>query len=166
MSTQLAAPKTSGCGQQSSGSCDLLDSDACNADNEGVFGQIWHRGDGGNAVHSWSGACLSFRLARGKVLKTVQGNASINHGDVRLDVELDLSNMAAGRYLLSFVILSPCWRVMAPATDCDYEPHKLEDHPPTGQKTYRILPETFCESYATRWMKGQTISHRRIIENG
>jgi hypothetical protein len=75
-------PKTSVCGQQRSGSCDLLDSGACNADNEGVFGQLWHRADGGNAVHSWSRACLSFRLARRKVLKTAQGNATINDGDV------------------------------------------------------------------------------------
>jgi len=42
------------------------------------------------------------RTVKGKALKTGQGNATINDGDVRLDVELDLSNMTAGRYLLSY----------------------------------------------------------------
>ncbi len=34
------------------------------------------------------------RAVQSEVLKTAQGNATIKHGDVRLDVELDLSNMA------------------------------------------------------------------------
>ncbi len=42
------------------------------------------------------------RAVQSEVLKTAQGNASIKDGEVRLDVELDLSNMAAGRYLLSY----------------------------------------------------------------
>jgi hypothetical protein len=42
------------------------------------------------------------RALKSEDLKTAQGNATINDGDVRLDVELDLSNMAAGRYLLSY----------------------------------------------------------------
>jgi len=42
------------------------------------------------------------RSVRSEILKTAQGTAAMNDGDVRLDVELDLSNMAAGRYLLSY----------------------------------------------------------------
>ena len=52
------------------------------------------------------------RVQRGvqsEILKTAQGNAAINHGDVRLDVELDLSNMAAGRYLLSYRHAGESW---------------------------------------------------------
>lgn len=36
------------------------------------------------------------------VPRTAQGNANISDGDVRLEVELDLSNVAAGGYLLSY----------------------------------------------------------------
>ena len=49
------------------------------------------------------------RPAQSDVLKTAQGNATINDGDVRLDVELDLSNMAAGRYLLSYRHTRQSW---------------------------------------------------------
>jgi hypothetical protein len=42
------------------------------------------------------------RAVQSEVLKTARGNATINGGDVRLDVELDLSKMAPGRYLLSY----------------------------------------------------------------
>jgi hypothetical protein len=42
------------------------------------------------------------RAGQSEALKTAQGNATINDGDVRLDVELDLSNIAAGRYLFSY----------------------------------------------------------------
>jgi hypothetical protein len=34
--------------------------------------------------------------------RTAQGNANIDDGDIRLEVELDLSNVAAGGYLLSY----------------------------------------------------------------
>jgi len=44
-----------------------------------------------------------------QVLKATQGNATINDGDVRLDVKLDLSNMAAGRYLLSYRQAGESW---------------------------------------------------------
>ena len=44
-----------------------------------------------------------------EVLKTTQGNATINKGDVRLDVELDLSNMSPGRYLLSYRHAGESW---------------------------------------------------------
>jgi len=44
-----------------------------------------------------------------EVLKTAQGNAIIKDGDARLDVELDLSNMAAGRYLLSYRHAGESW---------------------------------------------------------
>ena len=50
------------------------------------------------------------RAVQSEVLKTARGNATINHGDVRLDVELDLSNMAAGRYLLSYRHAGESWR--------------------------------------------------------
>jgi hypothetical protein len=49
------------------------------------------------------------RAAQSDALKTVQGNATINDGDIRLDVELDLSNMAAGRYLLSYRHVGESW---------------------------------------------------------
>jgi hypothetical protein len=49
------------------------------------------------------------RAVRGEVLKTGRGNASIKDGDVRLDVELDLSNMAAGEYLLSYRHTGESW---------------------------------------------------------
>lgn len=49
------------------------------------------------------------RAGQSEVLKTAQGNATINDGDVRLDVELDLSNMAAGRYLLSYRHAGESW---------------------------------------------------------
>ncbi len=49
------------------------------------------------------------RAVQSEVLKTAQGNATIKHGDVRLDVELDLSNMAAGRYLLSYRHAGESW---------------------------------------------------------
>jgi len=49
------------------------------------------------------------RAVQSKVLKTVQGNATIKDGDVRLDVKLDLSNMAAGGYLLSYRHTGDSW---------------------------------------------------------
>jgi hypothetical protein len=49
------------------------------------------------------------RAVQSEALKTAQGNATINDGDVRLDVELDLSNMAAGRYLLSYRHTGESW---------------------------------------------------------
>ena len=49
------------------------------------------------------------RAVQSEVLKTAQGNATIKDGDVRLDVELDLSNMAAGRYLLSYRHAGESW---------------------------------------------------------
>ncbi len=49
------------------------------------------------------------RTVQSEVLKTAQGNATINEGDVRLDVELDLSNIAAGRYLLSYRHAGESW---------------------------------------------------------
>ena len=49
------------------------------------------------------------RAVQSEVLKTAQGNATINDGDVRLNVELDLSNMAAGRYLLSYRHAGESW---------------------------------------------------------
>ena len=42
-------------------------------------------------------------------LKTAQGNATIKDGDLRLDVALDLSNVAAGRYLLSYRHAGESW---------------------------------------------------------
>jgi hypothetical protein len=47
-----------------------------------------------------------------EVLKTGQGNAAITDGDVRLDIELDLSNMAAGRYLLSYRHAGESWHTV------------------------------------------------------
>jgi len=49
------------------------------------------------------------RTVQSEALKTAQGNATINNGDVRLDVELDLSNMASGRYLLSYRHAGESW---------------------------------------------------------
>lgn len=49
------------------------------------------------------------RSVQSEVLKTRQGNATIKNGDVRLDVELDLSNMAAGGYLLSYRHTGDSW---------------------------------------------------------
>ena len=49
------------------------------------------------------------RTVQGEVLKTGQGNATIKDGDVRLDVDLDLSNMAAGGYLLSYHHTGDSW---------------------------------------------------------
>jgi hypothetical protein len=45
-------------------------------------------------------------------LKTAQGTAAINDGDVRLNVELDLSSMAAGRYLLSYRHAGESWHTV------------------------------------------------------
>jgi hypothetical protein len=49
------------------------------------------------------------RAVQSEALKTAQGNATIKDGDVRLDVELDLSNMAAGGYLLSYRHARESW---------------------------------------------------------
>jgi hypothetical protein len=49
------------------------------------------------------------RAVQSEVLKTAQGNATINGGDVRLDIELDLSNMPAGGYLLSYRHARESW---------------------------------------------------------
>ncbi len=49
------------------------------------------------------------RAVQSEVLKTGQGNATIRDGDVRLDVKLDLSNMAAGGYLLSYRHTGDSW---------------------------------------------------------
>ena len=49
------------------------------------------------------------RAVQSEILKTAQGNAAINDGDVRLDVELDLSNMSAGGYLLSYRHAGGSW---------------------------------------------------------
>jgi hypothetical protein len=49
------------------------------------------------------------RAVQSEALKTAQGNATINDGDVRLDVELDLSNMSAGGYLLSYRHAGESW---------------------------------------------------------
>ena len=52
------------------------------------------------------------RTVKGKALKTGQGNATINNGDVRLDVELDLLKMATGRYLLSYRHAGESWHIV------------------------------------------------------
>ena len=58
------------------------------------------------------------RAVRSEVLKTGQGNATIKDGDIRLDVELDLSNMPAGGYLLSYRHARESWhRVPIVITD-------------------------------------------------
>jgi len=49
------------------------------------------------------------RTVQSEVLRTSQGNATINAGDVRLDIDLDLSNMAEGRYLLSYRRTGKSW---------------------------------------------------------
>ena len=49
------------------------------------------------------------RTVQSENLKTAQGNATIKDGDLRLDVELDLSNVAAGRYLLSYRHAGESW---------------------------------------------------------
>ena len=49
------------------------------------------------------------RAVQSEALKKAQGNATINDGDVRLDVELDLSNISAGRYLLSYRHAGESW---------------------------------------------------------
>ncbi len=49
------------------------------------------------------------RADQSEVLKTAQGNATIKHGEVRLDVELDMSNMPAGGYLLSYRRAGESW---------------------------------------------------------
>ena len=49
------------------------------------------------------------RSFQSEVLKAAQGNATINDGDVRLDVELDMSNMPAGGYLLSYRHARDSW---------------------------------------------------------
>ena len=49
------------------------------------------------------------RAVQSEVLKTAQGNAAIKDGDVQLDVELDLSNVSAGRYLLSYRHTGDSW---------------------------------------------------------
>jgi len=49
------------------------------------------------------------RAIQSEVLKAAQGNATIHDGDVRLDVELDLSNMPAGGYLLSYRHARESW---------------------------------------------------------
>ena len=49
------------------------------------------------------------RAVQSEVLKTAQGTAAINDGDVRLDVELDMSNMPAGGYLLSYPHARESW---------------------------------------------------------
>jgi hypothetical protein len=52
------------------------------------------------------------RTLKSEVLKTAQGNATINNGDVRLDVELDLLKMATGRYLLSYRHAGESWHIV------------------------------------------------------
>jgi len=52
------------------------------------------------------------RAGQSEALKTAQGTAAINNGDVRLDVELDLSSMAAGRYLLSYRHAGESWHLV------------------------------------------------------
>jgi hypothetical protein len=49
------------------------------------------------------------RTVQSAVLKTAQGNATISDGSVRLSVELDLSNMSAGGYLLSYRPAGESW---------------------------------------------------------
>jgi len=49
------------------------------------------------------------RAVQSEALKTAQGNATIKDGDVRLDIELDLSNISAGGYLLSYRHAGESW---------------------------------------------------------
>ena len=53
------------------------------------------------------------RALQSEVLKTARGTAAINNGDVRLDVELDLSNMSTGIYLLSYHHAGDSWHRVA-----------------------------------------------------
>jgi hypothetical protein len=48
-----------------------------------------------------------------QALKAAQGNATISDGDVRLDIELDLSDMATGRYLLSYRHAGESWHLIS-----------------------------------------------------
>ena len=50
------------------------------------------------------------RAGQSEVLKTAQGNAIIDDGNVRLQVELDLSSMPGGVYLLSYRHGGESWR--------------------------------------------------------
>jgi hypothetical protein len=49
------------------------------------------------------------RAIQSEILKTAQGTATINDGDVQLDVDLDLSNMSAGGYFLSYRHTGESW---------------------------------------------------------
>lgn len=49
------------------------------------------------------------RTAQSEVLNTAQENATIRDGEVRLDIELDLSNLPAGGYLLSYRHAGESW---------------------------------------------------------
>jgi hypothetical protein len=49
------------------------------------------------------------RGVHGKALVTVQGNATMKDGEVRLDVEMDLSNMPAAGYVLSYRHIGESW---------------------------------------------------------
>ena len=58
------------------------------------------------------------RALQSEALTTAQGNATIKNGDVRLDVELDLSNISAGQYLLSYRHAGESWhRIPIVVTD-------------------------------------------------
>ena len=50
------------------------------------------------------------RTVRSAALKTAQGTAAVKEGDLQLDVELDLSNISAGEYLLSYRRANESWR--------------------------------------------------------
>ena len=62
------------------------------------------------------------RTVQSEILKTAQGNATINDGDVRLDVELELSNMTAGGYLLSYRHAGESWHSV-PILDYELVPY-------------------------------------------
>jgi hypothetical protein len=49
------------------------------------------------------------RADRREVIRMAQGSANINDGDIRLEVELELSNVAAGGYLLSYRRAGESW---------------------------------------------------------
>jgi hypothetical protein len=53
------------------------------------------------------------RAAHNEVLKTAHGRATIHEGDVRLDVELDLSNISAGGYVLSYRHAGESWHAVS-----------------------------------------------------